>query len=148
MEVLKWILKPGEYKGYTYSYIGNDGKDPFHGMTEAEWLAAGYQIMTDEQLDALEKAFHAEICGQWEEITKEQYYDFLDVLPPINYSDGGFFMQEPLTGNIHLYCQELENRFYSSYQEILTPKKRIIDSLRNFLILKHKNIHDKVLTSG
>ena len=133
MEVLKWILKPGAYKGSVYSYLDQSGTDPYRGLTELEWIAAGYRVVTDEELQEIVGEFIAGTCGQWTEITEDRYYEMLCVLPPIKYYGGGFYCSEAVNLDIYNFYQELDGKYYCSLQQISRDRNEILDELRGFV---------------
>ena len=52
------------------------------------------------------------LCQKWE-IPESVYWEFLEVLPPVGYKNGAFYMSEMLTENItSKYSQEGDKYFH------------------------------------
>lgn len=80
----------------------------------------------------ISKRAYQNIVGLQAEITKKEYWHFLEVLPPIP-TKNGFFLSEPLThdekGAIHLYFTKHENKYYCEVAPInaLIPQEKLIE---------------------
>lgn len=117
---------------YDY-HILMDGKNPYTGETEEDYRAAGLVILSSEEFDVLWKKKEDALTGDWKEETEERYEDSLDVLPPLRWMNGGFFVSEAFTGNIYSFHQRYDGKYYTSLQRISTPRKEIMESLKVFV---------------
>jgi len=54
----------------------------------------------------------------------------LNVLPPIQWTNGGFFLSELYDGNIGYFFQEWFGKHYESMQNIKTKRSNILDELQ------------------
>jgi len=123
-----------EEKGLGCAYhILENGVNPYTGETEEDYIAKGYAVMTDGEFQALLDEHERSICGHWQEITEEDYEDALDVLPPALWHNGGFFLSERYTGTISSFYQRLNGKFYTSLQDMKTPRREILDDLNRFI---------------
>jgi len=52
------------------------------------------------------------------EITKNNYYYFMEILPPLKYTNKGFIMSEFLSGNYTDYYYEENNKYYIELIEV------------------------------
>ena len=112
-------------------YIIVDGKDMFTGKSENEFLKNGYTILTENQFHEAEKVHEDSLCGKWVEISEETYEDRLNALPPLRWYDGGFFLREAWTGDVHGFCQQLGDKYYESCQRLSTPRCDILQDLKD-----------------
>jgi hypothetical protein len=119
---------------------GETLKSPFTGELFFDLLArwngkreAGspeFQIMTlDAALPLMEEAQKSKYCGNWQEITEEDWYDALEVLPPEKWETvrgvNIFRMSEYLAGNITAHYAKLRGKYFTrncstseTYQEL------------------------------
>ena len=124
------LKKRGLSAGYS---IATNGTNPYTGKTVEEYRAEGYAILTEEEFNAIVKAADDALCGDWKEETAEQYEYALNVLPPMRWTDGGFFVGEAETDNIHAFHQRMNGKYYTSLQRTSTPRRDILESLTNFI---------------
>ena len=128
----KWVIEK-EFKGHAYTCLSEDGKSFYSDKTEADYIAEGYIIVSDEEFSAKVKEWEDKLCGDWKEISEERYEEMLDILPPVAWYNGGFFMSERFTGNISAFLQKWGGKYYESLQRMSTPRNEIIASLRTFI---------------
>ena len=110
-----------------------DGKDSYTGKTAADYEAENLVVLSEEEFDALKEENENSMCGQWKEVTEQEYEDALNVLPPKRYANGGFFMGECYSGSLYSFYQEINGKFYTSLQKIYTPRPEILENLNNYL---------------
>jgi hypothetical protein len=77
-----------------------------------------YQIMKlDEAMPLIEASQKAKYCGDWKEITEEDWHENLEVLPPEKWETvrgvNIFRMCEYLTGNITAHFAKLNGKFFT-----------------------------------
>lgn len=110
-----------------------DGFCPYTKKTEADYLADGCAIMTWEEFEPVHDKYLDSLCGNWKEITEEDYNDALNVLPPMRWSNGGFYMVERYTADVTSFYQKWYGKHYTSLQRLSYNRKDIIASLENFI---------------
>ena len=106
-----------------------NGMDLLNIKTAEDYRAEGYTILTEEEFHTILTAAEDALCGDWKEETEEQYDYALDVLPPLGWFSGGFYVSEPYTSNIHSFHQKRNGKFYTSLQRMSTPRAEILKSL-------------------
>lgn len=130
---MKLVVNTKEFKGHSYTFLGEDGKCPYTKKTEKEFIKEGYSVLNDDEFDALCKRFEDGLCGDWKEINEDDFEEMLNVLPPVGWYNGGFFMSERYTSNISGFYQEMNGKYYTSLQRMSTPRNEILDSLNKFI---------------
>lgn len=120
--------KRGLSAWYAIIYKPN-GTDLYSGKTVEDYRAEGYTILNESEFDAILTAADDALCGDWKEETAEQYEDALNVLPPLHWHDGGFYIPERYTSNICSFHQKWNGKHYTSLQRTSTPRADIIKSL-------------------
>jgi hypothetical protein len=117
-----------------YHLITMDGKSLYTGETMSGYIEQGYEILNADEFNALWNERWADyengLCGKWKEISAERYDDMLNCLPPLEWTNGGFFISELYDGNIGYFFQEWYGRYYESMQNILKPRDNILSELR------------------
>lgn len=130
--MLEYVIGPEGYNGSAKSILCN-GKCPYNGKTAQEYLDEGCTIVDEDALYQIVDAYEKSLCGHWAEITEKQYDDALNVLPPMKWYDGGFFVSEALTGTVHAFYQELDGKYYSCNYQIYAPRSEILNSLKKHI---------------
>lgn len=103
-------------------------------QTVQDYVNAGYRLISEAEMSAMEKEYNMSLCNDWIEIDKDRYNYALDVLPPKKWHDGGFFVPEAFTGTIYGFYQEWHGKFYTSLQDIFTPRSEILENLKAFIL--------------
>lgn len=125
----------------TEYHILINGVNSYTGETEADYIAKGYSVLTEPEFDKVNEEYENSICGHWMEISERFYNQQMDILPPMFYRNGGFFISEADTGNIHGFYQELNGRYYTSLQRTSTKRENIIAELEK--AIADNNIEDR-----
>lgn len=138
MKVTQYVIDPSTFDGYC-KHILYDGVDPYHPEKSAEdYIAEGLAVLSEEEYFKAYDEYNKSLCGDWREITEETYDDMLNILPPLKWHNGGFFCMEAYAGTIHSFYQELNGKYYTSLQDITTPRRDILKSLKWYI--KEMNI--------
>lgn len=114
-----------DFHGSAYSVLTNDEQK----TKVEEYRAAGYDVLTSSEFDALMEKWERSLCGDWKEITEQEYDDMLNILPPLKWYDGGFFSSEAFAGTLHSFYQRLDGKYYTSLQSIHEKRDVILASL-------------------
>lgn len=130
---MKWVVDTKNFHGHSKTYLPDDHTCPFTGKTAEQFQAEGYEVMDEDEFFALYQRFEDGMCGEWKEVTAEEYDEALNVLPPILWYDGGFYIGEAYMSDIHGFYQKYMGRYYTSLQRISTPRNIILESLVKFL---------------
>lgn len=129
----KWVVDVNNFTGNAKTYLNKNGVCPYYGKTEEEYIAEGYSILNDEEFFKMVKDWEDGLIGKWKEISLEEFDDMLDILPPVAWYNGGFFMSERYTGNISSFYQKINGKCYTSLQRMNTPRNKIIAELLEFI---------------
>ena len=120
-------------KKRNYHILTPDGRSVYSNETADDLTAEGYTILDSASFNKLWKEqwaiYEKEICGKWIEVSEQTYNDALNVLPPLDWRNGGFFISELYTGNISNFYQKHFGKFYTSLQNINRNRNEIIDEL-------------------
>lgn len=133
MATMEWIFDKENFTGAAKTFLFN-GVCPATKKTRAEFIDEGYTVLSDDDyFSFLEDWENKNLIGKWKEITEEEYNDALNVLPPVAWYDGGFFISERYTSNISDFYQKYNGKYYTSLQRWSTKREDIIKSLLDFI---------------
>ncbi len=59
----------------------------------------------------------SKIIGLKAEVTKKEYWHFLECLPPLDFDGQNFYLQEFITGNLTFYFTIEENKYFCEIKE-------------------------------
>lgn len=130
---IRWVVNSKNFKGAAYTFLPDGNACPYTGKTAAEFIAEGYEVLNDDEFSAFMVNYENGLCGHWTEESAEDYNEALNVLPPVAWYDGGFFMSECWTGNISAFHQEMHGRYYTCLQRMSTPRAAILADLAKFV---------------
>ena len=123
------LCKKRDYRMLTF-----DGRSIYSEETADDLVKQGYEILDTESFNTLWEQrwaeYENEICGKWKEISVKRYDDMLNCLPPLKWTNGGFFLSELYNGDIGYFYQEWFGKYYESMQNVRKPRKDITDSLQ------------------
>ena len=89
-----------------------------HGKPKkiSDYIKEGYLIITHDEAVDMVAEVNAKAYGSkpWTEVSKAEYWDALECLPPENMSGGCFRTSEYLTGNYTAHYIKRANRYYTA----------------------------------
>ena len=115
----------------SYYCILINGKDSYTNKTVDDYINQGFTILTDTEFYDLLEEYKDSICDKWCEISEEFYEQQLNILPPLFYHNGGFYVRESETDDIYSFYQRLNNKYYASLQRLSSSRDDILQSLKN-----------------
>ena len=116
----KYIIdKSKPFAGYIQSTI-TDGLVDYSGLSFEDYKNleknAGLQleIIGDEELNEINAEYRKSLCeGTFKEITQEHYWEMLEVLPPVDYANGRFFISEFYYASVTDQYAQIGGKYYS-----------------------------------
>lgn len=132
--MLEYAINKNNFRGYQEAtFIG--GLSVYSDKSRDDYIKEGYKIISEGEYEALLDDHLNELCsGQWREITEENYEEMLNVLPPLKWGNGGFFVSELYSHDVTGYYQQLNDKYYYKRQRISTSKDEIIKDLRQAIV--------------
>lgn len=99
-------------------------------------------------MDKKLRLYHQSLSEPFKEITEEDYYDLLDVLPPLRMRQNSFFVGEPYYGNMYSFCFTRQGRYFKGLRSVLTPQSELDSQIdRHLEIINRKAVISKEETS-
>ena len=106
------------------------------------------KAVTPSEMDKKLRLYHQSLSEPFKEITEEDYYDLLDVLPPLRMRQNSFFVGEPYYGNMYSFCFTRQGRYFKGLRSVLTPQSELDSQIdRHLEIINRKAVISKEETS-
>lgn len=128
----KIVVNSSDFRGNVHTSL-YDGICPYSNKTESDYLAESFSVMTVEEFKPILEKYLDGLCGQWQEISEQDYNDALDALPPLRWTNGGFYFLERYTADVTSFYQEWYGKFYTSMQRLSYKREDVINSLEAFI---------------
>ena len=91
------------------------------------------KLFNEEEFDKANESHLNAMCLKWHEVSREDWWDLYECLPPI-YFGNGHFISEADTYDVHCYQIKVGNRHYrTKARKGKTKQSEIEDSLRKFI---------------
>lgn len=136
----EYVLKKGELFHGTPWTILYDRRETWSGKPRALYETDEFEILSQAEFDIRIEQFCETFCGNWKETSVQRYNDMLDVLPPVQWFRGGFFLSEAYTLNIHPFHQRYFGRYFETYFRLTTPRDDILRSLDEFIKSQEREV--------
>lgn len=130
--MLEYVVDKNNFDGFAKAILSN-GKSCYSEKTKEDYLKEGLSVVDEDEMFKIREAWENGLIGHWIEVTEREYDNQLNVLPPLKWHDGGFFMSEFYTGTLTSFYQKWKGKFYTSLQRIGTNRAEIINSLQAFI---------------
>ena len=121
-----------DFKG-TIKTVVRDGFCIYSKKPESYYIDQGYLITTEEEFEIINEKYLNDMCNNWKEVTEESFEDALNVLPPLRWRNGGFFMSETYTNDVTAFYQRVDDKYYTSYQRLRYNRDDILENLRQHI---------------
>lgn len=128
-EQLKYVIDSRFFRGYCLTSLSDGIHSDYGGETLEELRVSErnpYLIsVSGRELDKRLRIYEKSLCGSFHEITEEDYYDSMDILPPIRLTGRFFFVGEPYSGNLYPFCFNVGGRYFKGLCSARTPKEEL-----------------------
>lgn len=88
-------------------------------------------IPFEQFYEQFQKPYLTSLCGDFKETTEEAYWDALECLPPMRFTQQGsntfFFISEAYTDSLHSCYVKLGNSYYSALRCRFTPADQLFN---------------------
>lgn len=126
---LRFIVDSRCFDGSCVTTMSDGIHDDYHHETLEELRErekTPYLIAVSENTVCKMMRIHLQsLCAPFREITKERYFDYMDVLPPVRHTRNFFFMGEPYHASIHRFCFRVDGRYFTGLRPITTPRNEL-----------------------
>lgn len=128
-EQLKFIIDSRFFRGTCitsmydgiHSDYGGETLDELKVRENNPFLIA----VSDNTINKMIHIYEKSLCGPFSEITEEDYYDSMDVLPPIRLKRNSFFVGEPYYGSLYPFRFTTCGRYFKGLRSVRTPQAEL-----------------------
>ncbi|KAA6302837.1 MAG: hypothetical protein EZS26_001007 [Candidatus Ordinivivax streblomastigis] len=132
----RYILDPENYKGSIFTSMSDGVHDNYGGRTLEELRIReknpNLQALTWEEYKPIHEQYENSLCKSFAEITEEEYWEYLEVLPPKRYNGNSFFMGECFSGSLYQFCFKLKGKYYSALRSIFLTNEELMAQIKEF----------------
>lgn len=149
---LKYVIDSRYFDGTCLTSMSDGFHNDYGGETIEELRIREnnpyLKAVTPSVMDKKLRLYHQSLSEPFKEITKEDYYDLLDILPPLRMRQNSFFVGEPYYGNMYSFCFTRQGRYFKGLRSILTPQSELDSQIdRHLEIINRKAVISKEETS-
>ena len=149
---LKYVIDSRYFDGTCLTSMSDGFHNDYGGETVEELRIREnnpyLKAVTPSEMDKKLRLYHQSLSEPFKEITKEDYYDLLDVLPPLRMRQNSFFVGEPYYGNMYSFCFTRQGRYFKGLRSVLTPQSELDSQIdRHMEIINRKAVISKEETS-
>lgn len=80
---------------------------------------------SDNSINKMIRMYEKSLCGPFSEITEGDYYDSMNVLPPIRLKRNSFFVGEPYYGSLYPFRFTTGGRYFKGLRSVRTPQAEL-----------------------
>lgn len=115
---VRYVVDPYDFTGTVLTSMADGVHSDYGGETLEELRCRKnngcLEVVTAAELDTMLTRWEDYLQGPFREITEEQYWDWLEVLPPMRYRNNSFFVSECYSGTLYRFCFKRENRYFTA----------------------------------
>lgn len=128
-EQLKFIIDSRFFRGTCITSMYDGIHSDYSGETLDELKVRENNpfliAVSDNTINKMIRIYEKSLCGPFSEITEEDYYDSMDVLPPIRLKRNSFFVGEPYYGSLYPFRFTTCGRYFKGLRSVRTPQAEL-----------------------
>ena len=149
---LKYVIDSRYFDGTCLTSMSDGFHNDYGGETIEELRIREnnpyLKAVTPSDIDKKLRLYNQSLSEPFKEITEEDYYELLDVLPPLRMRQNSFFVGEPYYGNMYSFCFTCQGRYFKGLRSVLTPQSELDNQIdRHMEIINRKAVISKEETS-
>lgn len=126
---LKYVIDSRYFDGTCLTSMSDGFHNDYGGETIEELRIREnnpyLKAVTPSDIDKKLRLYNQSLSEPFKEITEEDYYELLDVLPPLRMRQNLFFVGEPYYGNMYSFCFTRQGRYFKGLRSVLTPQSEL-----------------------
>lgn len=123
---LKFIIDSRFFSGSCITSMSDSIHSDYGGETLEELKVREHNpfliAVSDNTINKMICIYEKSLCGPFSEITEEDYYDSMNVLPPIRLKGHSFFVGEPYYGSLYPFRFTIGGRYFKGLRSVRTPQ--------------------------
>ena len=125
----KYIIDSRYFNGSCITIMTDGVRSDFGGETLEELRKQENNpfliAVTQSRINRMVKLYLQALSEPFREITEKEYYDLMDVLPPLRLRKDSFFIGEPYYGNIYSFCFTRNGQYFKGLRSVKTPQSEL-----------------------
>ena len=136
---MKYVIETSrQFDGCIYTSMRDGIHSDYGGETIDEIRQSNpgrtFEVIENDKLNELLREYIKTISSDpFQEITEEQYWDYMECVPPARSGRNWFFLGEAYNYDVHLFCFTDGERYFSGHRRITTQRADIEAEIRTFL---------------
>lgn len=126
---MKYVVDSRCFPGYCITSLSDGVHSDYEGETLDELKIRennSYLIaISPDGIYKRNRIYEQSLCAPFHEITEQNYYDNLDVLPPVRYTGRFFFVGEPYYGSLYPFCFTVGGRYFKGLYSVKASKEEL-----------------------
>lgn len=126
---IKYVIDSRYFDGSCVTSMSDGVHSDYGGETLNELKAKESNpfliAITENAMHKRVRIYEKSLCDPFRETTEEDYYDSMDVLPPIRLKGQSFFVGEPYYGTLYMFCFTIHNRYFKGLRSVHTPQAEL-----------------------
>lgn len=128
-EQIKFIVDSRSFRGTLITSMYDGIHSDYGGETLEELKISENNpfliAVSDNTINKMIRIYEKSLCGSFSEISEEDYYDSMDVLPPIRLKRNSFFVGEPYYGSLYPFRFTTCGRYFKGLRSVRTPQAEL-----------------------
>lgn len=126
---LKYVIDSRYFDGTCLTSMSDGFRNDYGGETIEELRIRENNpfliTVTQSRINKMLRIFYNSLEAPFREITEEDYFYLMDVLPPLYLKEDSFFVGEPHYVNIYPFCFERNGHYFQGLRSIKTPPNEL-----------------------
>lgn len=132
-----YVADTVKFPGYIQTKMSDGEHSDYTGMTLEQIREhennPNLNIVTLEELLLLNEQYENSLCKPFSEITEEQYWDWLECVPPKRHKRNSFFVGECYTGTLYEFCFEYNKHYFSALRNIKLSDQELEEQIQEYI---------------
>lgn len=145
---IKYVVDSRYFPGYCITSLSDGIHSDYEGETLEELKLQNHNpfliAVSENTLFKMAHIYEQSLCGPFREITEEEYYDNMDVLPPILQKKNSFFIGESHYGNVYTFCFTIGRRYFKGLRSVRTFQTELERQMKEHY--RQINFKGKIIT--
>lgn len=132
-----YVIDTHHFEGFIHTMLEDGKHSLYSGNKTLRQLRKAennkhLKAVTAKQLHQWLQKYYQSLCKPFEEITEDQYYDWLGCVPPKRHHNGRFFVGECYTGTLYQFCFRLGDKYYTALRSIRLTDDELNNQINRF----------------
>lgn len=137
-ETIRYVLDPDCFTGRIVTTFSDGIHDDYEKGKTLEDVRrrennGSLEAVCKKEFEAMWERWESYLQGPFREITEEQYWYWLECVPPLRHRNGSFFVSEGYTGSLHQFCFKRDGRYFTALRSKRLSNAELDSQIDEFL---------------